>query len=104
MGIAIEVNYEPIENYFDRFCGASTFEDIISAFQRLCDTANLNSLPGSSNFYRNLRQSLSSYWKAEILFTNLDVRFNEITYLGQSVCRNIQVFTRMGVLFNGMDV
>lgn len=86
------VEYEPIENYFDQFCAASTFEGIYTAYARLCDAANLRTLPGNGQFYRELRQRLSFYWKAEALFSNLDMRFNEITYGGQTICENIQVF------------
>lgn len=87
------VDYEPIENYFDQFCAATTYEGIYLAFKRLCDAANLRSLPGCGQFYRELRQHLSFYWKAEAIFTNLDLRFNEITYGDQTVCENIQVCT-----------
>nr|CDS18985.1 protein MICAL 3 [Echinococcus granulosus] len=85
------VNYEPIENYFDKFCVSTTFEGIVTAFERLCDAANLGSLPGSGQFYKELRRRLSFYWKAEALFTILDVRFGERIYGGQTICRNIQV-------------
>ncbi|VDL46332.1 unnamed protein product [Hymenolepis diminuta] len=85
------VDYEPIENYFDQFCAATTYKGIYLAFERLCDAANLRSLPGCGQFYRELRQHLSFYWKAEAIFTNLDLRFNEITYGDQTVCENIQV-------------
>lgn len=85
------INYEPIENYFDKFCASTTFEGIVASFERLCDAANLRSLPGSGQFYKELRQRLSFYWKAEALFTNLDVRFGETIYGSQTICQNIQV-------------
>ncbi|KAL5968197.1 F-actin]-monooxygenase MICAL3 [Taenia solium] len=85
------INYEPIENYFDKFCASTTFEGIVASFERFCDAANLRSLPGSGQFYRELRRRLSFYWKAEALFTNLDVRFGESIYGGQSICQNTQV-------------
>ncbi|VDO07064.1 unnamed protein product [Rodentolepis nana] len=91
MTLESTVEYEPIENYFDQFCASTTYEGIHSSFLRLCDAANLRSLPGCGQFYRELRQRLSFYWKAEALFTSLDLRFNEVTYADQTICKNIQV-------------
>lgn len=85
--------YEPVENYFDQFCVATSYEKITSSFERLCDTANLRSLPGSATFYKELRQRLSFYWKAEALFANLDVKFADPTYGNQTVCQNINVWS-----------
>lgn len=100
MSLVKTVDYEPIENYFDQFCAATTYGGICTAFERLCDAGNLRYLPGSGHFYRELRQRLSFYWKAEALFTNLNVRFNEITYRGQTICENLQVFVMlMAVLY-----
>ncbi|VDD75846.1 unnamed protein product, partial [Mesocestoides corti] len=81
----------PLDICFDEFCAASSFEGILSTFYRLCDVIDLKCLPGCRDFFRELRQRLSSYWKSEALLSKLDARFNKSAYGNQPSCQDIRV-------------
>ena len=77
---------------FDEFCAATTFQTIMDAFRRLSDVLDLS--PDRGPVLRQLRDGLSTSWKAQSLWTKLDKRISHWEYRRGTACSNTRVRVR----------
>ncbi|CAH8640347.1 unnamed protein product [Heterobilharzia americana] len=86
----IELN-RGLEEKFDLFCSATTFESILAYFYELCDGLVSKPTKQSWNIFHELNTNLKSYWKAAALFSKLEKRVKMKQYHHQTVCRDLNV-------------
>ncbi|CAH8872593.1 unnamed protein product [Trichobilharzia szidati] len=80
-----------LEEKFDLFCSAATFESILAYFYELCDGLVSKPTKQSWNIFHELSVNLKSYWKAAALFSKLEKRVKMEQYHHQTVCRDMNV-------------
>ncbi|VDP35567.1 unnamed protein product [Schistosoma mattheei] len=80
-----------LEEKFDLFCSATTFESILACFYELCDGAVSKPTKQSWNIFHELSVNLKSYWKAAALFSKLEKRVKMKQYHHQTLCRDVNV-------------
>ncbi|CAH8668326.1 unnamed protein product [Schistosoma bovis] len=80
-----------LEEKFDLFCSATTFESILACFYELCDGVVSKPTKQSWNIFHELSVNLKSYWKAAALFSKLEKRVKMKQYHHQTLCRDINV-------------
>ncbi|TNN09264.1 [F-actin]-monooxygenase MICAL2 [Schistosoma japonicum] len=80
-----------LEEKFDLFCSATTFENILTSFNELCDGIVSMPTKQSWNIFHELSINLKSYWKAAALFSKLEKRVKMKQYHHQTLCRDVNV-------------
>ncbi|CAI2735035.1 unnamed protein product [Schistosoma spindalis] len=80
-----------LEEKFDLFCSATTFEGILACFYELCDGVISKPTKQSWNIFHELSVNLKSYWKAAALFSKLEKRVKMKQYHHQTLCRDVNV-------------
>ncbi|VDO92408.1 unnamed protein product [Schistosoma margrebowiei] len=78
-----------LEEKFDLFCSATTFESILACFYELCDGVVSKPTKQSWNIFHELSVNLKSYWKAAALFSRLEKRVKMKQYHHQTLCRDV---------------
>ncbi|TPP58017.1 [F-actin]-methionine sulfoxide oxidase MICAL2 [Fasciola gigantica] len=80
-----------LEEQFDLFCTANSFESILNYFHQLCALAVTTSTKHPWAIYRQLNARLKCYWKAAALFERLEKRVQRPEYMHQTACSGINV-------------
>ncbi|XP_018646394.1 hypothetical protein Smp_130440 [Schistosoma mansoni] len=80
-----------LEEKFDLFCSATTFESILACFYELCDGIVSKPTKQSWNIFHELSVSFKSYWRAAALFSKLEKRVKMKQYHHQTLCRDVNV-------------
>ncbi|VDP93908.1 unnamed protein product [Echinostoma caproni] len=80
-----------LEEQFDSFCAANSFESILNHFNQLCALAVTTPTRHPWAIYTQLHARLKCYWKAAALFERLEKRVRRPEYMHQTACSGLNV-------------